>query len=295
MKKDKLLSLSPYIFIAPAMLGLLIFKIWPIFPSAWLSFIDYKIINPGASEFVGLANFKKLLFVDRYVWPSMWHTVQYSLLTVIPGLVLSFILALVLSESWFMFSRFFRAILFLPYIVSITITSLIWMYLYNPSFGLLNYMLSWFNIPQQEFLGHPDSAMICVAISVIWKGLGYNITIWTAGIMGISTEYRDAARVDGASYLQELFTIRIPLLKPVIMFLCVLGFIGSFQGFDAIYIMTGGGPIRATEVIVYHLWQSAFKEYNFGYAASISWMIFIILIAISLFQMKILGREADNK
>ena len=289
--KFKLINLSPYFFIAPALIGLLIFKISPIFQSAWLSLVKYNIINPSASEYIGLENFRKLFFGDRFIWQNLWHTVQYSLLTVIPGMVLSLVLALILVESWFKFSNLIRSILFLPHIISITITSLIWTYIYNPTFGFLNLVLSWFDLPPQGWIGHPDTAMICVAIAVIWKGLGYNITIWTAGIMGISAEFRDAAKVDGANYLQELFYIRLPLLKPVILFLGILGFIGSFQGFDAIYTLTGGGPIRSTEVIVFHLWRVAFTEYNFGYAAAISWLIFIILVVLSLFQMKFLGTE----
>lgn len=279
-----------YMFIAPAIILLIIFKIAPIFQTAWLSVMKYDIVNTANSQFVGLKNFQRLLG-DRYILADLWHTVQYSLGTVIPGMVLSLLLSLILTERWFKGGNVARAMLFVPYVISVTIAGLIWSYIYNPTFGVLNYMLSWFGIPPQPWIGHPSTAMNCLIVMAIWKSLGYNITIWTAGLTGISAEYRDAARVDGASYLEELFYIRLPLLKPVILFLGVLGFINSFQSFDAIYVMTNGGPVRSTEVIVYYLWKAAFKDYNFGYAAVISWIVFVILIVLSLLQMKLFGRE----
>lgn len=277
----------PYFFIAPAMVLLLIFKIAPIFQSAWLSFLKYDIVNPDNSRFIGLDNFKRL-FTDRFILPDLWHTVQYSLGTVIPGLMLSLVLALILTEAWVKCKGAIRAVLFLPYIISITIAGLIWSFIYNPDFGVLNYVLSWFGVPPVSWLGHPSTAIWSIVAMAVWKSLGYNIIIWTAGINGISGEYRDAAKVDGASYLKELWHIRLPLLKPVILFLSILGFINSFQSFDAIYVMTNGGPIRSTEVIVYYLWKIAFKDFNLGYAAAVSWLVFLILVVLSMVQMRLL-------
>ncbi len=289
--RRKILSKStPILFIFPALLVLIVFRIVPIFQAAWLSLMDYSVVNPSASKFIGFDNFRKL-FSDRFILPDLWHTVEYSIGTVIFGLLISFLLSLILTESWFRLANGCRAILFLPYIISFTITGMLWAYIYNPTFGLLNYALSAFGIPPQPWLGDPSTAMLCIVIMSIWKSLGYNVIIWTAGITSISTEYRDAAKVDGANYWQELIHIRIPLLRPVITFLLILGFIGSFQSFDAVYVMTLGGPVRSTEVIVFYLWKIAFKEYNFGYAAAISLLVFVILVILSLIQFKFLGKE----
>jgi len=284
-------KIIPYLFIAPSLTVLLIFAIMPIFQSISLAFMDYKIIDVSKSVFVGLENFKRLI-ADRYIWNALYNTVFFSIGTVFTGMLISLAITLVITESWFKFQAFARGIIFIPFVLSMTIVGLIWSWLYTPSFGLLNYVLRFFGVPPQQFLGDPRIALLCVIIVVVWKGLGYSITIWCAGILGISTEYREAARVDGASWIQELLYIRLPLLKPVILFLMVMGFIGSFQSFDIIYVMTRGGPMRRTEVIVYYLWYNAFQRYEISYASAIAWLIFIILIVLSLFQFKLLGKEA---
>ena len=281
----------PYFFIAPAVILLFIFKILPIFQSGWLSFLNYNVVLPDQSKFVALENFERMIN-DRFIWADLWNTLLYTLGSVIPGLIISLVISLVLAESWVKLKGTIRAILFLPYIISITIAGLIWSFIYNPDFGVLNYILSLFGIPPVSWLGLPSMAMWSIIIVAIWKSLGYNIIIWTAGVTGISGEYRDAAKVDGANYLQELWYVRLPLLKPVALFLSMLGIINSFQSFDAVYVMTKGGPIRSTEVIVYYLWKIAFTEYDLGYAAAISWLVFIILVVLSLLQMR-LTREED--
>lgn len=282
----------PYLFIAPALILLLVFKIYPIFQSVRLSFIHYNLIIPSKSEFVGLENFERLTR-DRHVWAALKNTVHYALGSVIPGLVISLILSLLLVEAWVKFKGTIRAVLFLPYIISITIAGLVWSFIYNPDFGMLNYLLSFIGVSPISWLGNPSLAMWSVIVVAIWKNLGYNIIIWTAGITAISSEYRDAAKVDGANYIQELWYVRLPLLKPVFLFLSMLGIINSFQSFDAIYVMTEGGPIRSTEVIVYYLWKMAFGEYDLSYAAAISLLVFGILIILSLLQMWLTREEKE--
>ena len=133
--------------------------------------------------------------------------------------------------------------------------------------------------------------MMSVIIMVIWKNLGYNVTIWSAGLLSIPLEFRDAAKIDGASWFKEFWYIRFPILRPVLLFLSVLGFLGSFQGFEAIYVLTAGGPIHSTRVIVLYLWENAFQWMEMGYASSIAWVLFLILIGLTYLQFKSMGRQ----
>lgn len=285
-------KLTPYLFIAPSIVILLVFSIIPIFISAYLAMVDFKVINPAASEFVGLANFRKL-FHDPFVREALLNTFQYSLTSVIPGLALSLAFALIVTEDWFRLQKLFRAVTFIPYILSMTICAMVWSWLYSPTLGLFNYVLSALGLPTQKFLGDPRTAMNCIVVMVIWKGLGYNVTIWSAGLLSLPMEHREAARIDGANWMQEFWYVRLPQLKPVMIFLTVLGFIGSFQSFDAIYMMTNGGPMRSTQVIVYYLWKTAFEDLKMGYASAIAWLLFIILISLTAIQFRLYGRKED--
>ncbi len=282
--------LTPYMFILPAVLLLLIFRVFPIFESARLSFTEYMILNPKLSEFIGFDNYTRL-FNDKNVGGALLNTLYYAAGSVVPGLVISLIYALIITEPWYKFQNFCRVILFLPVVLSLTIAGLIFSYLYHPTFGLINYAFSILGLPQVQWLGHPKTAMMSVIIMVIWKNLGYNVTIWSAGLLSIPLEFRDAAKIDGASWFKEFWYIRFPILRPVLLFLSVLGFLGSFQGFEAIYVLTAGGPIHSTRVIVLYLWENAFQWMEMGYASSIAWVLFLILIGLTYLQFKSMGRQ----
>ncbi|MCL2318722.1 MAG: sugar ABC transporter permease [Treponema sp.] len=256
--------------------------------------MKYNIVDPQDSTFVGFANFMKL-FGDEYIWKSILNTVYYTVGTLGIGIVLSLLIALLICEPWFKLQGMARALLFVPYIMSMVISGLVWSYIYQPDFGILNLVLGKLHLPEQKLLGQPRVAMWAVIIMVIWRDLGYRITIWSAGILSISRDYTEAARIDGANWLQEVLLIKLPLLRPVAMFLTVLGIIGSFQAFESVYVLTSGGPARATEVIVYNLWREAFAKNNIGYASAIAWLLFVILISFTLLQMKLLyGEEEGN-
>ena len=286
-------KVAPYMFITPILVLICIFKVVPIGYSFWLSVMKYNIINPKTSTFVGLANFTKM-FGDEYLWKSLINTVYYVVGTLGIGILLSLILALLICEPWFRFQGATRALLFVPYIMSMVISGLVWSYIYQPDFGILNTFLGALHLPEQRLLGEPKMAMWAVIIMVVWRDLGYRITIWSAGILSISRDYTEAARIDGASWMQEVLFIKLPLLRPVAMFLTVLGIIGSFQAFESVYVLTAGGPARATEVIVYNLWKEAFTKSNIGYASAMAWLLFVILISFTMLQMKLLYGEEEN-
>ncbi len=281
---------APLVFILPAVVLLLVFRVLPIFQSAQLSLTEFKILNPALSKFVGLDNYVRL-FQDRHVAEALWNTVTYSVGSVIPGMLISLLYALIITERWFRFQSFARVVFFLPHVLSITIAALMFSWMYHPSFGLFNFILHGIGLRDVQWLGDPNTAMLSVIIMVVWRGLGYNITIWSAGLLSIPLEYRDAAKIDGASWLKEFWYVRFPMLRPVFLFLAVLGFLNTFQGFESIYVLTAGGPANATRVIVFYLWQNAFQWMEMGYASAIAWILFVILISLTYLQFKLMGRH----
>ncbi len=280
----------PYIFIAPALVLLVIFRLWPIIQSAQLSLTEFKIMNPALSTFVGLKNYAQMI-QDKYVGQALLNTLYYSVGSVVPGLFFSLLVALIITEQWFKFQHFARVIFFLPTILSLTIAGLIFSWMYHPSFGLFNFILHAVGLRDVQWLGDPHIAMISVIIMVVWRNLGYSITVWSAGILAVPMEFRDAARIDGASWFQEFWYIRFPILRPVLLFLAVLGFLGSFQGFESIFVLTGGGPVNKTRLIVLYLYQQAFQRYEMGYASAIAWLTFLILIGLTYVQFRLMGRQ----
>ena len=280
----------PYLFIAPSIIILFFFSVVPIFQSIRLALLDYNVINPHLSRYIGWVNFRKL-FHDPYVWQALWNTAYFSFGTVVPGIILSLILSLIITERWFRFQHFARVIIFIPFVISMTIAGLLWSWLYAPTVGFFNFVLTSVGLPALTYLGNPRLAMLCIIVMAVWKGLGYNVTIWSAGILGLPKDYHDAAVIDGATYSQELFRIRLPLLRPVLMFLTVLGFISSFQSFDAVYVLTQGGPLNRTRVLVFYLWQNAFQQIKMGYASTIAWLLFVILIVLTFLQFRGYGKQ----
>jgi len=290
--KRRRIPLAPYVFLFPAITVILIFRIAPIFYSAWLSFVKYNMVSPELSKGVGFANFQRIL-TDSFVWNGLASTVYYAVGTLLIGLLLSLLFAILICEPWMKFSSGIRSALFIPYILSVTITGLIWSFMYQPSFGLFNYILNRLGLPDQRWTADLKQAMPSVIAMVVWRDLGYRITIWSAGLLSISKDYTEAARIDGASWLKELWYIRLPLLRPVTMFLTVLGLIGAFQAFESVYVMTGGGPANRTKVFVLYLWETAFGKMNMSYAAAMAWILFIILVILTLIQLKVQDREVD--
>ena len=283
--------MSPYVFLLPTIILILVFRLIPIGYSFWLSLMRYDIINPVKSVFIGLDNYARMLR-DEFLWRSLINTVFFTFGSLTIGLFLSLVISFVICEAWFKFQGLTRSLLFIPFIMSVVVSGLIWSYIFQIDFGLLNSILRVLGLPGQQLMASRSTAMWAVIIVTVWRELGYRITIWSAGILSASYELIEAARIDGANRLEEILYIRLPLLKPVALFLVVLGIINSFQVFDLVYIMAG--PARSTEVAVYYLWNTAFRDHNIGYSAAISWLLFAILITFTLLQVKIFKTEEAN-
>ncbi len=278
------------IFIGPSLLHLAVFVLTPIAFAAWLSVHRWDIVVPQ-KPFVGLGNFADMAH-DPTFWNALRNTFVYSLNVPI-GMAVALAVALILHRSTTGVG-FLRTIYFLPSVTSFVAIALVWMWIYDPSFGAANFLLRSAGLPAVGWLNSSDTAMISVMIFSIWMGIGYQMVIFLAGLQGIPAELYDAARVDGAGGWRRFRHVTFPLLRPTTFFILVTSFISSFQVFTTIYVMTAGGPVRSTDVFVYHIYQAAWEQLRMGYAAAMSWVLFLIIMAATWLQFRFLGASADE-
>jgi len=256
-------------FLTPAALHLAVFSFAPIAFALYLSVHRWSLVEP-VKPFVGLENFTRLVR-DPLVWISLRNTALYAL-SVPVTMAVALALALVLSRRS-RGVRLVRTAFFLPYVSSVVAIALVWQWMYHADFGLVNYALSFLGLGPVDWLGDPKTALLAVMVVAMWVQLGYQMTIFLAGLQGIPDVYLDAARVDGASAWQRFWRVTFPLLKPVTLFVLVTGVIASFQVFTYVYVLTDGGPLHATDVIVYRIYQTAWEFLQFGYASALSLLL----------------------
>ena len=269
------------IFLGPNLLGFLVFTLWPVIMTLWLSLCNYDILSP--MKFVGLENYRKL-FHDATFLKVFGNTWVYTLTTVPIGVILSLFLAIALDKSD-KGIRFFRGAYFIPVISSMVSIGVVWQWLYNPEFGLINSLLAGVGIKGPTWLTSDKTAMLSLIIVAVWKNLGYNMLLFLAGLQSIERNYYEAAEIDGAGWWQRFFNITVPLLTPTTFFVVVMAFIGSFQVFDLVMMMTQGGPGRATSVVVHYLYQNAFKFFKMGYASAMAYVLFAVILVVTGVQM----------
>lgn len=274
---------SAYLFISIPFLLILIFRIIPVFVSLIISLCDYNMIM--SPKYIGFYNFKRLFLEDEIFLKSLANTAYYTLFTVPLTIICSLAVAVILSQKWFWGRNIFRALYFTPVVTSMTAVSLVFSWMYDPSFGILNRLLEIIGLPTQKWLADPKLAMPCIIAMSIWKGLGYDMVLYLSGFSSIPSSLYEAARIDGASPFQEFWYITLPLSKFITFFLIIMGVIGSFQVFDQVYMMTGGGPVNATVVVIYFIWARAFRDLRMGYASSAAWVLFLILVTFTVLQM----------
>jgi len=287
----------PYLFILPALLFFAGIYIFPVFFGLEISLTKWDLISP-TKQFIGLKNYINLISEPLFI-KSLRNTLYYIILTIPLTIVFSLALALMLSSQFIKFKPFFRVIYFIPVITSWVAISFIWKWLYQPSYGLINYFLSLIGIPAQGWLSSLSQAMPAIAITSIWKTLGFNMVIFIAGLQAIPRTFYEAAEIDGANRLQQFLKITLPLLNPTLVFVLITSVIFSFQVFVPVFVMTEapggqpGGPLNTTRVIVYHLYSAAFRELKMGYAAAISFVLFGIIFVVSLLQLRVLHRRVE--
>lgn len=280
-----------YVFIAPLLIDFLIFTLYLVVRVAVMGFQD---ISYGQADWVGLQNFDTVLH-DPQFWNAMKNTLIYTVF-VVPGGIL---VALMLSELIFRRSQrvqiFYKSAYYLPAVVSTVVLSIVWTWIYQPFSGILNYFISLLGIAPINWLGNPQTAMFAVVTMSIIGGIGVPVVFITAAMGGIPTELYDAAKIDGAGEWPRFWRITVPLLRPTLLYLSVVGFIGTFQVFEQIYIMTQGGPgyPGATETVGYLIFASAFTSFNFGTAAAESIVLFFAILIFSVAQFRIFASEVE--
>ena len=285
--------LTPYIFISPAMLLLIAFGVFPIAVAALVSLTDMNISGLGDwgnVKFIGIANYSKL-FADPSFWQALGNTAFFAIIGVPSVVFLSLGVALLLNRSGNWFYRSLRAFYFIPAITAIVAISLVWGYLYNTQFGLLNWLLSLVGVDQVQWLSDPTLAKFSVALVAVWRGTGLNIIIFLAALQGVPNEYLEAASLDGAGEWRKIRSIVIPMLRFAIFFVTVTTVISWLQFFDEAYVLTGGGPLGATTSVSIFLYQQGFQQSQFGYASAGSLILFVLIAVITVAQLR--ARRAD--
>ncbi|EOL44669.1 hypothetical protein RV11_GL002418 [Enterococcus phoeniculicola] len=278
-KKNNILWIC--LFLLPSLIGFLVFIIYPVFYSLGVSFTDWDLINP--MKFIGLRNYQTLL-ADPKFWNSLKNTFLFILGYLPSVMILGLAVALLLNGK-LRLKPFFRGVYFLPVVTSWVAVSLVWKWLFNPKFGLINYFLSLVGVHGPNWLNDPKVAMLAIIITSVWKDIGFIMVLYLGGLQNISPSLYEAANIDGADKWHQFWRITLPMLKPTTFFVSMISLINSFQVFDQVNIMTEGGPGDATTVLVQNIYNSAFKYSEMGYAAAMSWILFLIILVVSLVQM----------
>ena len=275
-------TVSGFLFLSPNLFGFLLFNLIPILACFLLSFTQWNISN--YPEFVGIRNYS-IIFNDVLFWKYLWNSFYYAFLTVPGTIIVGFVLALLLNQK-IRGMVFFRTVYFLPSVTLIVAVAVIWSWIYNADFGLLNYTLGLFGIEGPNWLQSKTWAMPAIIVMGIWKGSGYSMLIYLAGLQNIPYEYYEAAEVDGANWYQKIRFVTLPLIFPTTFFIMITSTIGAIQGFDQFYVMTRGGPAGATTTLVYYIFENAFEWFKMGYASTTAVILFIIIMTITLIQWK---------
>lgn len=277
------------LFLLPNLIGFILFTGIPIIYSFVLSFTEWNLIT--TPRFIGLANYKTLL-KDEEFWLALKNTLRFIVGYLPLVMSISLGIALMLNKKIKM-KTFFRGAYFLPVVTSWVAVSLIWKWLLNPVYGLVNYGLSLIGINGPAWLQDPKWAMAGIILTSVWKDIGFIMVLYLAGLQGISKSYYEAADIDGAGSFKKFWHITLPMLAPTTFFVFVISLINSFQVFDQILIMTNGGPVGATTVLVQQIYNNAFRYFKMGYAASISWVLFLLVFAVTYIQIKLQKRWVD--
>lgn len=286
MKMSTQEAVFGYVFLSPWIIGMILFTGGPIIASLILAFCDWDLIT--MPKFIALGNFVKM-FGDHRFLASMGNTFYYTFFSVPLGIVGSVIVALLMNQKW-KTVRLLRTIYYLPSVTAGVASAIIWMWLFNPDFGLINYGLSMLGIAGPKWMADEVWSKPAIIIMSLW-GVGGNMIVYLAGLQGIPRQMYEAAEIDGAGMFQKFQYVTIPMLTPVIFFNLIMSIVWSFQIFTQVYVMTGGqgGPSDSTLVMVLYIYQQAFKFHNMGYASAIAWVLFIIILIFTLLQFKVAG------
>lgn len=269
-------------FAVPSLLFMGVFLYYPLGYSIYISFTNWNMTRP-VKKFVGVDNYTRLLSNSDF-YHSLKVTFLYTVMDVVFTLVIGLLLALLLNVSSSRLFGFLRGVVFMPYYISMVVAAMVFTWIYNGQYGLLNSIVSWFGMEPVEWLTNPSTALPALVAVSVWKGVGFAMILFIAGMRGIPAEYYEAASIDGASKFRQFRNITLPLLSPMTLFLVITSFISSMQVFQSIDVMTGGGPLKATNAIVYWIYTMAFDEFKTGRASALVMILFVIILLLTLVQ-----------
>ncbi|MGH7589582.1 MAG: carbohydrate ABC transporter permease [Gemmatimonadota bacterium] len=281
-----------WLFVSPALLTIGLFFLVPVVAALFLSFTDFDIYALRTLEnarIVGLDNYVALLR-DPLFWTALKNTLYFVLVGGPLSVAASLGAALLVNARLVRFKGFFRTVYFAPVVTTLVAVAVVWRYIYHPRFGLLNYALGWLGIGPIDWLGDPTWAMPSIILLAVWKNFGYNMVIFIAGLQVIPHDFYEAAELDGAGPWQQFRHITLPSLAPTFLFVGLLTMIGYFQLFAEPYVMTQGGPLHATYSVVLFMYEQGFRWWNMGFAAAIAFVLFLIILAATLLQLRLQPR-----
>ena len=280
-------ALAGYLFIAPAMVIFFVFTLLPVAIALYLSLTNYDVFT--RIDWVGLGNYQDIVD-DEFFWRALVNTSTFTAWTIPLSMGVGLGLAVLLNQK-LRGLGVYRTIYYVPVVTSMVAVAMIWIQLFDPLYGVISNSLESIGIKGIDWLGDPNLAMPSVIVVSVWKVIGWNMLIYLAGLQGIPDYLKEAAAIDGANRWQSFFKITLPLLQPTTFFIFVTSLIGAFQVFDQVYVMTGGGPANATTTLVHQIYNAAFKALDMGYAAAMSFVLFGIILVISLLSMRAIRGE----
>ncbi|HEU0076241.1 MAG TPA: sugar ABC transporter permease [Longimicrobiaceae bacterium] len=284
---------AAWVFLAPALALIGVFFFLPVVAALALSFTDCDISAIGDASnarFVGFRNYAQLMRTPLF-WQALRNTFYFALVGGPLTIGAALAAALLLNAKAVRLKGFFRTVYFAPFVTTLVAVAIVWRYLYHTRYGLLNYALSWVGIAPVDWLGDPRWALPAIILMAVWKNFGYNMLIFIAGLQAIPEELYEAARIDGATALQRFRHVTIPQLGPTLLFVGVITMIGYFQLFVEPYVMTQGGPLRSTTSVVLLMYEEGFRWWRMGFAAAVAFVLFVIILAATLVQLRLQRAE----
>ncbi|MCE7990023.1 MAG: sugar ABC transporter permease [Caldilinea sp. CFX5] len=279
------LEALPYLL--PTIIGFLVFILGPVIASFFLGFTEWDLLTPP--KWIGLGNYRTMLFDTPLFWKTMSNTLYYTILFIPGGVILPLLVAVIMNQP-LRGVTVYRSVYFLPVVTSTVAVALVWQWLYNPEFGPINYLLKLVGLKGPAWIASPEWAMPALVVMSVWQVVGYNMVIYLAGLQAIPEEYYEAAALDGASRWRQFFHITVPLISPTIFFVLIISLINALQVFEQTYILTQGGPAYATLSIAFYIYQQAFQFFHMGFGAALAYVLFVLILIVTLIQFRIQKR-----
>jgi multiple sugar transport system permease protein len=281
--------LTALLFLSPTLVIFGTFILFPVIFSFYLSFHQWNMFS-GDTTFIGFDNYIRMFRSEEF-WSVFKNTAIYTFGTIPLNMGFSLLIAYILHKK-IIGKKFLRTAFFAPVVISPVAAAVIWRWLYDPNFGLVNYFIGIFGVDAVNWLNDPSAAMFALIVMGVWKTFGINMILFSAGLQAIPEHYYEAAEIDGANQWTKFWNITVPLLAPTTFFIMVMSIISSFQVFDIVYVLTSGGPLGATKVFVFYVYEHAFKFFDMGYASAAAYILFAILFVLTLIQVKYMKNRA---